>query len=359
MKPEVAPYNENATEDDSEDQGSTKNKAQENEASTNYPKLAMEAAEAKEVPKSNFVCEIKEYEARYNLKGERNIKEAGSKPDVDETPKDGPQYVMKSYKYYTKGGEIENVTVEVHSPHVQEALRTVIKSYPNQNFSGSVIFLSGGTVGESLACLFHYRRELESYGREQKKLEAKMHVFFAVKFVEKELRRAIQRWEIQVTQSENPGIEYGDLWMLFKPKELVFTGTGHSERILEVVRMQYIESEGMFGDPTHLAITAKIFSHDGKTFGYLHTKFKIFPYTGTQAIAKLTVYPLKYHSDESAQRDKQIERGEKFCKLAGVHYRMYKGTAWAVEHERVQGFFGTRDEYPEEAIEVSKDFLRR
>lgn len=207
MKPEVGPFDEKAVEDDSIDHESTDDNVQEKAADLSDPNPGADIAEAKETPKREFKCEVKEYEARYNLQGKRIIKEAGSKGDVDEMPKGEPQFAMKSYKYYSQGGSLESMTVEVHSPHIKEALRVVIKSYPGQNFSGSVIYLSGPTTSAAMSCLFHYRRELEAYGKKQGDLEAKMHVLFAVKFVEKELRRAVQRHETQVTQSETPVLQ--------------------------------------------------------------------------------------------------------------------------------------------------------
>ncbi|KLU91841.1 hypothetical protein MAPG_10790 [Magnaporthiopsis poae ATCC 64411] len=266
---------------------------------------------------------------------------------------------MESHKRFAKGGEVEGMTVEVNSPHIQLALREVIKKYPGQNFNASPVSLSGANEIGAMACLFHYRRELEDYGKKLPDLEPRMHVLLAVQFVTKRLGQAIQRYDALPADAEGAWIAYRDLWMLFKPGDFVLTGSGHSAAMLGVVQIKYEDGEqgmmamfGLGGSKKQLGITAAYFSHDGKHFGYRQTTITISAYAGSEQVSNLAVRPLRYHADADARRARLMLRGKRFCDLAGIHHRHYSGWASAVEHEQTQGFLFSQDRYPEERVRV-------
>jgi hypothetical protein len=114
-------------------------------------------------------CQIREYEEKYNFKGEAVLKLVEENVAVD-AKEEGKEYAMTSYKHYDRDGSLALERVEIHSPHVKEALRVVIKEYPGVSFNGQSIILHG-----KLRCIFHYSDELEKYTKSIEPV-AKAHV---------------------------------------------------------------------------------------------------------------------------------------------------------------------------------------
>jgi hypothetical protein len=51
-------------------------------------------------------------------------------------------------------------------------------------------------------------------------------------------------------------------------------------------------------------------------------------FRGARKITSLNCYPLEYHKNEEQLRKDMIERGKKFVKLSGVHYKSHNGMAY-------------------------------
>lgn len=274
-----------------------------------------------------LTCEVKEYEERRNLKGEKVLKEVVAKVEVDEK-KDGKEYVMKSYKSYGSDGVLESSRLEIYSPHIQEALREVIKEYPGVSFCGDLLILHG-----TLKCVFHYRKELESYRQTVQDRIAKLHIHLLLRFMEKNLKTEIRSYEANVaTSPSSPAIEFKDLWMVFLPGEPVITGQDEMNQILSLVSTKLVKTNGN----TVWMVIGKCFTHDGKDFGYLHKHINIEPYQGTKTITSLPILPLRYYGDDAEigrVRRQHIARGKKFCSLKGNHHRFYNGRAYMVGKE--------------------------
>ncbi|KAG4415988.1 hypothetical protein IFR04_010873 [Cadophora malorum] len=157
-------------------------------------------------------CEVKEYEERMNLKGESVMKEIEERHAVDEKV-EGQDYAMKSYKRFSRDGELESSRLEIQSPYLKDTLRTAIEHYPGVSLRGDTIILHG-----PLRCIFHYRKELEGYRQKVGDRYAKLHIHLLLRFMGKELRSSIRGYEANVGASiSNPAIEYKDLWMVFLP----------------------------------------------------------------------------------------------------------------------------------------------
>ena len=123
--------------------------------------------------KPEMICEVREYEGRYNLKSEKVVTVKDIKEQVDDKDKkEGKEYAMNSYRHWVRNGTLEKEYVEIYSPHIKEALRTVVKKYPGVSFQGDVIVIDG-----ELRCVFHYRKELEEWnlgcGKERKRKKVK------------------------------------------------------------------------------------------------------------------------------------------------------------------------------------------
>ncbi|KAL3425244.1 AAA family ATPase [Phlyctema vagabunda] len=290
-----------------------------------------------------FKCEVREYEARFNLKGEKVEKLVDAKTEADDNADKG--YVMSSHKTFGMQGSLIVWTIEIYSPHIQKALRQVIQVYPSVSFEGDIIILNDETH-----CIFHYRRELEQYRDSIDDRAAKLHIHLLLRFMERELRSAIRVYTSHVeTATSNPSIEFQYLWMVFRPGELIIHGRDETEQIMVLVNTQ------LTGNDCNKAwsITGKVITHDGTSFGYTEQTVKISTFAGSRLISKLPVYPLNYHQDQESLRAKHKIRGEKFCSLRGSHHKFYQGVALALGHELDRDQWGQVDKYPVETKMVN------
>ena len=293
-------------------------------------------------------CEVKEYEARYNLKMERTTKAVERKQDANEDEKEDRKFAIKSFKWYAANGELEREQVDIYSPHIIKALQTTIENYPGVTLSAEILIISG-----SPKCIFHYRKELAQYRDQLKNSVAKLHILLALDLMEREFRGSIKRYEILVDSAlsnprYDPSIEFKDIWMIFKPGDLIIVGNHETLQLLQL-------DEAVFccGTNPQWSVWGWYFTHDGQAFGYCQRKFEITPFEGSKPIKKLPVFPLAYHPEAEKLRSQLLDRGKKFCSLKGTHHRSYDGIASALANERDRGQYGLIDKYPIETSMVS------
>jgi Domain of unknown function (DUF7025) len=70
---------------------------------------------------------------------------------------------------------------------------------------------------------------------------------------------------------------------------------------------------------------------DGKVLGKAPIETAILKFSGSRPINSLEVFPLHHHEAQEAMKDKLVEYGRKFCSLAGIHHRQYKGRAFQMK----------------------------
>ncbi|KAK9420368.1 putative AAA+ ATPase domain-containing protein [Seiridium unicorne] len=294
-------------------------------------------------------CEVKEYEARYNSEGSRVVKEYTPRgPDIDETDKG--KFALRFFKYYNRENILEKVTLEIPSPHIRRALLEVVGSWPDQKLTGNVT-LSSGSARDTLSCLYHHRRELSEYAEQLEDETAKEHVQLAVRFVDHELKRNIQRLRENLEAPEGPSVEFDDVWMLMRPGDLVTGGNGPERYLNKIIKVTY-NSGNLTCYPVWM-ITAKSFVHDGTSYGYIYRQLTIPIFGSVVEISKLPVSPLKYHRDPQPFLDYLLARGQKYCDHIGIQYRGYHGEVTMVDRERTISAAGKiRDAFPREVTKL-------
>lgn len=286
-------------------------------------------------------CEVREYEERHNLKGEKIMKLVEDKVEAD-AKEEGKEYAIISYKHYGPDGSLKSSRLEIQSPHIIKALREVIKTYPGQSFNGETVILHG-----QLRCIFHYRKRLEDYRQNIYDKVAKWHIHLILRFMGKELQSSIRSYKAHVeTSSLSPSIEFKDLWMVFVPGELVLSGQ-YETRQISLLRSTVIQQDSCGNQ--FWSITGRCFTHDGTHFGYSDKIVEVPFFAGANDIRKLPIWPLKYCDDEKALENLQEElvtRGKKFCSLKGYHHKAYTGLASAVSEEYEREDSGSRTPCP-------------
>lgn len=330
MKPVIAPYDDGQTTVDDHGEVNGVNGTQYGD----YKKIA-----------SIQKAEVREYVARYNLKGERDlklVKEEDKKKDDDEDD-ERAKYAMRSEKYYAREGSLESRSLSIYSTHIHKALREVVREYPGFNLQADPIILEG-----RLECVFHYRKELAKYRDDLQDPVAKLHVSLLLSYMAKDLRQEIRSFEANIESSpQHPTTEFNILWIIFKAGDLVITGKGPKKRVLKLQRTYF-----QCGSECKWWIYARTLDHDGDAYGYVELSFTVPMFAGTRLISKLDIYPFQYCPDKAAIRDQLIVRGKKFCSLVGCHYMNYSGLAKALGNKRKVGNWGQLDEYPLETTVV-------
>ncbi|KAJ9652347.1 hypothetical protein H2198_008386 [Neophaeococcomyces mojaviensis] len=289
-------------------------------------------------------CEVSAYEARYDMKGERELvcmdAKKANKEDAD-SDDEKKKYALCSYKWYSRNGEIEEASVEIMSPYIIFALQKVVNEFPDEHFWSDTV-----TIQSPYRPVFHYREELAKYADEAEDEDVKAHVRLLLTFMEKELRRALSQYTANVQNAlDKPSISYSNLWMIYKPGELFFTGGGASLKCMQVV-----DSYEQTGNCAAYIVVGKTFTHDGERYGYEEHRVRQAPYKGMKPLAKLRCVAHDYFEEAETAKETLIARGRKFCSLKGSHYKTYAGTASALANVRDWNSYG---EYKQEPMIIS------
>jgi hypothetical protein len=288
-------------------------------------------------------CEIKEYEARYNSAGVRITLQAGVKRAPEKKPKErAHDSALVLTRYYTKSKKLDYTELEVRSPHIRAALRAAINEYPGMSFeTGKII------IRDKPECVFHYRNELREYGLSLDDQVAVEHLVFLLNYMYRTLESEISSYyTFMESPSIAPGIAYKNLWMAFRPGDLIYTKVGSTEKVVRLKRT----TELLF---SWILYTEEI-QYNGTDYGHRETTFSIRIYDGYKPLEELSAYPLQYHRRKEAVTNALIARGKKFLSLQGVHHRFYEGLADSLSPFRINSMEGEEDEYSIQSIMVSQ-----
>jgi hypothetical protein len=283
-----------------------------------------------------LLCELHTYDARYNSKGEPVYLRTGSKSEGEfEVEKEKSMEAALVLTRYYSGQNLKspsNTKLEVKSPHIQSALRNVIGKYPGVNIdTAERTFLS-----EQPRCLFHYREELRSYAMALESSEAREHILFSLRYMERYLQNEISTFNGMMNNKDRAiGLEFSNLWMAFRPGALLYLKIGDAEEIAQLKSMHMVNSKDTrrYWD---LQLEGLIFN--GKDLGRVKFPRKIEEYDGYKPLSDLITFPLQYHSEQERIRKELVERGKKYVALIGSHYRMYEGPAIFFPKERMRSF---------------------
>ncbi|KAF2193260.1 P-loop containing nucleoside triphosphate hydrolase protein [Zopfia rhizophila CBS 207.26] len=274
-----------------------------------------------------LTCELKTYEARYNSQGERVNLQVGARRQLEKKADRDHDSALILTRYYGRDKELEGTLLEIRSPYLKTALREVIKDYPGVNlYSGRIV------LRELPKCLFHYRKELQSYGATLHDPEAVRHVLFGLRYMYKTLHREISTYYnlMEISNSLAPGLDFENLWMAFRPGDLIHVMSDNVDRVLRQRSMSRCPCPQSQCTGRDWKLEAENILCNGKDFGYITQTVSIAPYDGYRALQNLHVLPLDYHPEKERITRNLLERGRRFISLLGVHYRWYEGAALAL-----------------------------
>jgi len=274
-------------------------------------------------PKIGLKLEIKQYESRFNSFGQPIMWQTGTKKRTSMPSKTQAVPNLDSAfaltKYHSIDGKVTSTDVEVRSPHIREALNTIIKNNTVVTFSTTMTVIHDG-----LKCIFQYRDELQNYGMSLEDPVAAEHLIYFMRHMYTSLAQEISTYYAQMESPSTPrGIEWALFWMVLKPGDLIFE---QCRDIQKIVRLKSVtETAG------HWQLSAEMIAYDGKKYGYKDTSISVKWYDGHKTLEQIQVYPLRYHPQHDAVRQTLAARGRKYRSLCKMSYRSY------------QPFYGCRD----------------
>ena len=241
--------------------------------------------------------------------------------------------------WYTKDSDIESTELLVKSPHLVTALREVIQKYPGVSLHAREI-----VIPDLPKCLFHYRKELLSYGSRQRDRAAIEHLRLLLDYMWQVLESQLMSYSsLMESPNSAPSLSFENLWMAFKPGSYMYhqwQDTGFVFRLISMTKAKTII------DVNDWRVKGEQISYDGKQFGYVTRRHSIRPYEGIRALEQLLFYPLLYSSNLEEIKRKMIERGKKYVSLNNVHHKKYDSKAQALAPSRKKTTLGEEDYFP-------------
>ena len=275
------------------------------------------------------ICELHVYENRYNSRGLMVTLRVGA---MDELPAEilrNPHAALVLVRTYDQSRTLKNTTLEIRSPYMRKALQDVIGSYPGVNLdSVGIIQISGPDVPR---CLFHYRQELHEYAEASNDDDIQEHVGFLLKYMARAMHKEMSSWQTLMESSEKrPGLEYADLWMAYRPGDLLFSllESDGGPQICRLRNMEMTRQETGSGQFAEVwVLYGEVLDCTGEYVSYADYSTHIPKYDGYRPLGELLMFPLRYHSDEARIRDEQLKQSKYWLSLVGVHHRSYTGLA--------------------------------
>jgi hypothetical protein len=256
----------------------------------------------------------------------------GDPAENDETAKWA--LLVRNVKVYNDPQRVLSVhSIVVQSPLLKKLLAGVLKNYP-----GVTVGLNRLEFSDRFEPLIHRWAELETAmsklnDKTEDQRTTKAHAELLQEILVKEFKSMI---DTSQDMKSKRVMTYEHLWTLFQPGAIVFARQDGQETAMSLVETRY--GQDAKGIPCFW-LTCKYVDWDGAKFGTQKLNLSISIFSGTRSISSLRVYPLEYHHEADALRERLISRGAKAEELAGPNYRAYQGVAWRF------GSFGTKEKY--------------
>ncbi|KAI1868453.1 uncharacterized protein JN550_006369 [Neoarthrinium moseri] len=225
--------------------------------------------------------------------------------------------------------DVEETVMVINSVYLINALRAVVDYYPDCNFMGNTL-----KVNAPYHVLVHHRQQLAHYKTHQPEahdedlaaITAK-HIDVLLGFLEKTHGEELREEENRHLNSK-PTTIFKNLWMLFKPGDVVCAKKGGKWREFVVCRCDD-NSPWFRGDEAPYTYKLEawniVYAH-GKLRRFMHS-LSIPPFTGEDAISNLRVIPVRFFKNDGYDTAKSIELGKAAWNLSkGPAYMSYNGT---------------------------------
>ncbi|SMQ54863.1 unnamed protein product [Zymoseptoria tritici ST99CH_3D7] len=130
-------------------------------------------------------------------------------------------------------------------------------------------------------------------------------------------------------------ITFDLVWALFKPNQVAITSCYGSWDEPRCIKAHFATFNCNMTRGQWYIIEGNYVECDGTRFGYGDFEAEIDGFKGPKKISSLPIYPLKYHPDVKAVKEKIIARGRRFVEMHGIKYMFHKGMAFHKKKKQV------------------------
>ncbi|PQE13758.1 AAA family ATPase protein [Rutstroemia sp. NJR-2017a BVV2] len=268
-------------------------------------------------------CELHIYENRTDTRDEEVVLRVGTKSKVNAPKQKSHRACLVLTRYYWEdcGSSPVFIDLEIQSRYIVEALRTVIGTYHNIDFTSKTV-----TIREPPMCLFHYRDELHQYAEASNNEQLKAHIQLCLQYTRTVLHQEIKIFDSFISSSsQSPELEHRHLWMVYKPGLLVY------EKIEGIEMLSRVRSIANFdtGDTKENAwiISTERICYVGNKIGFTKHSIRVSNYKGRRQVCDIPAIPLHFHPEEERIRFDLLKRGHQYISLFGVNHCSYDGAA--------------------------------
>ncbi|KAI1488658.1 P-loop containing nucleoside triphosphate hydrolase protein [Biscogniauxia mediterranea] len=224
--------------------------------------------------------------------------------------------LIRNKKSYDSRKKLDIDSIVIQSPLLKNVLHDILKDYP-----GVTTTLTRLIFTAPFKPFVHRWEQLTAALEGDYDEDTKTHLKLLYDVLYPELKDVIIAMKDYV---KNGVITYEHVWTIFQPGCVVFASRYSKPVAVRLTDGLFIEHP-KYGPCFRLKCDRV--DWDGSRFGCYESSYFILPFVGTTAITDLECFPLAYHADEKAIADSFIARGRLFEKLAGHHYKAYKGQA--------------------------------
>ena len=226
---------------------------------------------------------------------------------------------------YRSTSESLYTVVKIHSTHLVNALRQVIRYYPQLNLASVPV-----TISEPFQPLVQYMKELEEYKSNHPKVHdddfvsiTNSHIDILLGFLDQRLGQNL-RLESERHQRLPPVATFEYLWLLFRPGDQVFARTTDDEEGYQPYVFAMIHP----GRNSNGSYNVLVWNIDIGRNGLLpfEGQRRLQPFEGEKDISSLGVCPSKFFPNRSRVEEQCISRGMKVVRLFEPSYMEYVGT---------------------------------
>ena len=225
--------------------------------------------------------------------------------------------LVRNKKSYDSRKRLEVDSIVIQSPRLKEVLHDVLKDYP-----GVTTKLSRLTFAAPFKPFVHrWAQFTEALESDKYDETTKSHAKLLYDVLLEELADVIAALK---DYAENQVITYEHVWTIFQPGSILYASRYGRPIALRLDQGNYME-HNRYGHCFLLKVDRV--DWDGSKFGFDTTHQPVLPFAGTVSITDLDCYPLEFHPESEVLREQLLERGRAFEKLAGCHFKYYKGRA--------------------------------
>lgn len=242
------------------------------------------------------------------------------------------QYIFTVRRKFNWENKYLDTVVDIKSKYLRDALGKVMDGVKGVSLVQEPAIVDPNMLFLYLEETRQYMKELKKQSRSDKKRKARKnaatkaaHLKVLVKYLDTDYAD-IKKTLYPLLETNT--ITFDLLWALYKPNTIAYTPTYGNADEPRAFKIEYAIKESSFMKGQWYSVEGRYLEYDGKDFGFGTMSAEVEAFKGARKITTLACYPLQYHRDSEAVRQKLVDRGKRFVSLRGMNYRFHKGMAF-------------------------------